>query len=73
MFTDKPVVTTRIQAIDELDEVRHSLAGLSTLLLAMQVADICDAEALSLSSRLLDYCALVLDSATDQLEPVPLI
>lgn len=68
MFATAPTITTYLDAVDEVDDVRRSLEGLSQIILALEVADLAERESLDLIARLLDYCALSLDTATIHLE-----
>lgn len=68
MFATAPTITTYLDAVDEVDDVRRSLEGLSQIILALEVADLAERESLDLIARLLDYCALSLDTATIQFE-----
>lgn len=70
MFVTAPTITTYLDAVDEVDDVRRSLEGLSQIILALEVADLAERESLDLIARLLDYCALSLDTATIQFEMV---
>lgn len=70
MFATAPTITTYLDAVDEVDDVRRSLEGLSQIILALEVADLAERESLDLIARLLDYCALSLDTATIQFEMV---
>ena len=70
MFATAPTITTYLDAGDEVDDVRRSLEGLSQIILALEVADLAERESLDLIARLLDYCALSLDTATIQFEMV---
>lgn len=70
MFATAPTIATYLDAIDEVDDVRRSLEGLSQIILALEVADLAERESLDLIARLLDYCALSLDTATIQFEMV---
>ena len=68
MFATAPAITTRLDAIDELDDVRRSLEGLSQIVLALEISTLAEKESLDLIARLLDYCALSLDAATVHFE-----
>ena len=68
MFATAPAIATRLDAIDELDDVRRSLEGLSQIVLAHEFATLPAKESLDLIARLLDYCALSLDTATVHFE-----
>ena len=68
MFATAPTITTYLDAVDEVDDVRRSLEGLSQIILALEVADLAERESLDLIARLLDYCALSLDTATIHFE-----
>lgn len=68
MFATAPAIATRLDAIDELDDVRRSLEGLSQIVLALEIATLAEKESLDLIARLLDYCALSLDTATVHFE-----
>lgn len=70
MFATAPTITTYLDAVDEVDDVRRSLEGLSQIILALEVADLAERESLDLIACLLDYCALSLDTATIQFEMV---
>lgn len=70
MFATAPTIATYLDAVDEVDDVRRSLEGLSQIILALEVADLAERESLDLIARLLDYCALSLDTATIQFEMV---
>lgn len=70
MFATAPTITTYLDAVDEVDDVRRSLEGLSQIIFALEVADLAERESLDLIARLLDYCALSLDTATIQFEMV---
>ena len=61
MFATAPTIATCLDAIDELDDVRRSLEGLSQIVLALEVADLAEKESL-------DYCALSLDTAIIRIE-----
>lgn len=68
MFATAPTIATCLDAIDELDDVRRSLEGLSQIVLALEIADLAEKESLDLVARLLDYCALSLDTALIRIE-----
>lgn len=68
MFATAPTIATYLDAVDEVDDVRRSLEGLSQIILALEVADLAERESLDLIARLLDYCALSLDTATTHFE-----
>ena len=70
MFATAPTIATYLDAVDEVDDVRRSLEGLSQIILALEVADLAERESLDLIARLLDYCALSLDTATIHFETV---
>ena len=70
MFATAPTIATYLDAVDEVDDVRRSLEGLSQIILALEVADLTERESLDLIARLLDYCALSLDTATIHFEMV---
>ena len=70
MFATAPTIATYLDAVDEVDDVRRSLEGLSQIILALEVADLAERESLDLIARLLDYCALSLDTATIHFEMV---
>ena len=70
MFATAPAIATRLDAIDELDDVRRSLEGLSQIVLALEIATLAEKESLDLVARLLDYCALSRDTATIHLETI---
>ena len=46
MFATAPTIATCLDAIDELDDVRRSLEGLSQIVLALEVADLAEKESL---------------------------
>ena len=66
MFATAPTIATCLDAIDELDDVRRSLEGLSQIVLALEVADLAEKESLDLVARLLDYFSL--DTAIIRIE-----
>lgn len=68
MFATAPTITTYLDAVDEVDDVRRSLEGLSQIILALEVADLAERESLDLIGCLLDYLALSLGAATTRLE-----
>ncbi len=68
MLTDAPTVRTNLDAIDELDDVRHAMAGLAQLVLSAAHSDMAEKDALLLTARLLDYFSLVVASANARLD-----
>lgn len=68
MLADTPHIRTDLQAIDELDDIRQGIAGLSHIVLAMESADISSKNSLFLIARLLDYFALTMGACAKQLE-----
>lgn len=68
MLTDAPTVRTNLDAIDELDDVHHALAGLAQLVLAAADSGMAEKDALLLTARLLDYFSLVVASANARLD-----
>lgn len=63
MYLQKPQIETALQALDELADVRMTLNGLASLSLALANSGMHEPDAIRLVSRLLDYCALILDDA----------
>ena len=68
MFATAPTVTTCLDAIDELDDVRRSVEGAAQIILALEIANLAEKESLDLIARLLGYCALSLEAATLRFE-----
>lgn len=58
MYRQLPLIETKLDALDELADVRMTLDGLSTLTFALSKCDLHEPEALKLVSCLLDYCTL---------------
>ena len=63
MFATAPTVTTYLDAIDELDDVRRSVEGAAQIILALEIANLAEKESLDLIARLLGYCALSLEAS----------
>lgn len=63
MYLQKPQIETALEAIDELADVRMTLSGLASLSLALANSGMYEPDGIRLVSRLLDYCALILDNA----------
>ena len=68
MLDGTPAIATRLDAIDELDDVRRSLKGLSQIILALEIASLAERDSLDLVARLLDHCAVSLEAATIHFE-----
>ena len=63
MFATAPTIATCLDAIDELDDVRRSLEGLSQIVLALEVADLAEKESLDLVARSLDTAIIRIETA----------
>lgn len=68
MFADAPPITSQLDALDEIDDIQHSLQGLSQIIHALKIADLAEHESLDLIARLLDYLSQSLSAAQTQLE-----
>ena len=58
MYRQKPVITTQLEALDELRDVQMTLDGTSALAMALSKSGMADTEAVALISCLLEYCSL---------------
>lgn len=63
MFRQQPQIITPLEAFDELADVQMTLSGTSTFALALVQSETSDPEAIRLLSCLLEYCALITESA----------
>lgn len=63
MYRQRPVITSRLEALDELRDVQMTLDGTSALAMALSKSGIADSEAVALISCLLEYCALTVETS----------
>ena len=68
MLADAPPIATRLDALDEIDDVQRSLLGLSQIVHALKISDLAERESLDLTARLLAHLARSLDAARTRLE-----
>ena len=63
MYRQRSVITSRLEALDELRDVQMTLDGTSALAMALSKSGIADSEAVALISCLLEYCALTVETS----------
>lgn len=63
MYRQRPVITTQLEALDELRDVQMTLDGVSTFAMALSKSGTTDTEAVALISCLLEYCALTVETS----------
>ena len=63
MYRQKPVITTQLEALDELRNVQMTLDGTSALAMALSTSGMADTEAVALISCLLEYCSLTVEAS----------
>lgn len=63
MYRQKPVITTQLEALDELRNVQMTLDGTSALAMALSKSEMADTEAVALISCLLEYCSLTVEAS----------
>lgn len=63
MYREGPLINTRLEALDELADVRMTLSGASAFASALAQSEMAEPEAIRLMSCLLNYCALTAESA----------
>lgn len=63
MYRQRPVITTQLEALDELRDVQMTLDGTSALAMALSKSGMADTEAVALISSLLEYCALTVEAS----------
>ena len=68
MFAEKPVLSSYLDAVDELEDVREILSGLAQIVLALKIADIADEESLTVIAEVLAYASLSVEAANDRFE-----
>ena len=71
MYRQRPIITTQLEALDELRDVQMTLDGTSALAMALSKS-MADTEAVALISCLLEYCALTVEASCQVIgnEPV---
>ncbi len=63
MYRQRPIITTQLEALDELRDVQMTLDGTSALAMALSKSGMADTEAVALISCLLEYCALTVETS----------
>ena len=63
IYRQKPVITTQLEALDELRNVQMTLDGTSALAMALSKSGMADTEAVALISCLLEYCSLTVEAS----------
>ena len=63
MYRQRPIITTQLEALDELRDVQMTLDGTSALAMALSKSGMADTEAVALISCLLEYCALTVEAS----------
>ncbi len=68
MYRQVPRIETKLEALDELEDVRMTLAGLAAFALALSKSGVTEPEAAQLTSCLLDCCAATVREAVGRFE-----
>ena len=68
MYHQEPHIETKLDALDELEDVHMTISGLASITLALSNTGMPEPEAIRLVSYLLNYCALSARKAREQLK-----